>query len=160
MTDKIPEAAIVRSRPAGIAAGSGLEAHLLRDIRAVGLPAPVREYHFAWCCEHAERFHITSQAMDYDGRPTGQPYEYCAVCVADDAAGALHPFDHSRAWRFDFAWPDRLLAVEVQGGIAAWRAPAPPHAGLRPPRAALQPGAPGELRALHGTGEVSGGGAD
>jgi len=25
-------------------------------------------------------------------------------------------FHQSRKWRFDFAWPDRLLAVEVEGG--------------------------------------------
>jgi len=28
-----------------------------------------------------------------------------------------HRFDPARRWRFDFAWPDRLLAVEVEGGI-------------------------------------------
>ncbi len=26
-------------------------------------------------------------------------------------------FHPTRKWRFDLAWPDRLLAVEVQGGI-------------------------------------------
>ena len=25
-------------------------------------------------------------------------------------------FDSTRRWRFDFAWPDRRLAVEVEGG--------------------------------------------
>lgn len=25
-------------------------------------------------------------------------------------------FDHSRRWRLDFAWPERLLAVEIEGG--------------------------------------------
>lgn len=25
-------------------------------------------------------------------------------------------FDPSRRWRFDFAWPDRKVAVEVEGG--------------------------------------------
>ncbi len=25
-------------------------------------------------------------------------------------------FHHSRRWRFDFAWTDRMLAVEVEGG--------------------------------------------
>lgn len=28
-------------------------------------------------------------------------------------------FHHTRKWRFDFAWPDKYLAVEVQGGIWA-----------------------------------------
>lgn len=26
-------------------------------------------------------------------------------------------FHHARAWRFDFAWPDLRLAVEVEGGV-------------------------------------------
>lgn len=26
-------------------------------------------------------------------------------------------FHETRRWRFDLAWPDRMLAVEVQGGI-------------------------------------------
>lgn len=28
-----------------------------------------------------------------------------------------HRFHNVRKWRFDFAWPDNLVAVEVQGGI-------------------------------------------
>jgi very-short-patch-repair endonuclease len=28
-----------------------------------------------------------------------------------------HRFHASRAWRFDFAWPDRHLALEVEGGV-------------------------------------------
>lgn len=30
-----------------------------------------------------------------------------------------HPFHPERLWRFDFAWPDLMLAVEIHGGI--WR---------------------------------------
>ncbi len=30
-----------------------------------------------------------------------------------------HRFDASRRWRFDFAWPDRLVAAEVEGGTWA-----------------------------------------
>jgi very-short-patch-repair endonuclease len=51
---------------------SAAEATLVGQIRALGLPAPVRECRF-------------------------------------------HP---DRKWRFDFAWPDQRLAVEVEGG--AW----------------------------------------
>lgn len=29
-----------------------------------------------------------------------------------------HRFDSARMWRFDFAWPELLVAVEVEGG--AW----------------------------------------
>lgn len=28
----------------------------------------------------------------------------------------LHDFDHKRMWRFDFAWPDLMVAVECEGG--------------------------------------------
>jgi very-short-patch-repair endonuclease len=28
-----------------------------------------------------------------------------------------HRFHHTRRWRFDFAWPERMLALEVEGGI-------------------------------------------
>lgn len=38
------------------------------------------------------------------------------------AAGLPEPvreyrFDATRRWRFDLAWPDRMLAVEVEGGV-------------------------------------------
>lgn len=28
-----------------------------------------------------------------------------------------HQFARPRRWKFDFAWPDRRLAVEIEGGI-------------------------------------------
>lgn len=28
-----------------------------------------------------------------------------------------HRFAPPRRWRFDFAWPDRLIAVEIEGGV-------------------------------------------
>lgn len=30
-----------------------------------------------------------------------------------------HRFEPERKWRFDFAWPQRLLAVEVEGAVWA-----------------------------------------
>lgn len=30
---------------------------------------------------------------------------------------AEYKFHPTRKWRFDYAWPERLLALEVQGGI-------------------------------------------
>lgn len=33
------------------------------------------------------------------------------------APEAEYRFHASRKWRFDFAWPHRLLAVEVEGGV-------------------------------------------
>lgn len=58
--------AAMRSR----SASSELESLLALQLRAMHLPAPVREHRF-------------------------------------------HPV---RKWRFDFAWPDRMLAMEVDGG--------------------------------------------
>ena len=28
-----------------------------------------------------------------------------------------HRFDPTRRWRFDFAWPEKRVAIEVEGGI-------------------------------------------
>lgn len=28
-----------------------------------------------------------------------------------------HRFHHKRKWRFDVAWPDRMIAVEIDGGV-------------------------------------------
>lgn len=28
-----------------------------------------------------------------------------------------HRFHQARRWRFDFAWPDKKLAVEIEGGV-------------------------------------------
>lgn len=30
-----------------------------------------------------------------------------------------YKFHHTRRWRFDFAWPDKKVALEIEGGI--WR---------------------------------------
>jgi hypothetical protein len=30
---------------------------------------------------------------------------------------AEHRFDPERRWRFDYAWPDALVALEVEGGV-------------------------------------------
>jgi uncharacterized protein YndB with AHSA1/START domain len=30
---------------------------------------------------------------------------------------AEHRFDPDRRWRFDYAWPDALVALEVEGGV-------------------------------------------
>ena len=89
-------AAVVRVRTPAIASaggGSDLERSLLFQIQAVELPAPVREFHFAWCCEHPRKVHLKGLIKPW------------------------HPFWRDRAWRLDFAWPTQRLAVEVQGGL-------------------------------------------
>lgn len=44
------------------------------------------------------------------------------IALAWFAAHGLHPvaehrFDEARKWRFDFAFPDKRVALEVQGGL-------------------------------------------
>lgn len=68
---------------------SHLEAALKIQIRAVKLPEPTSEYRFA--------------AMATGGTGKG-----CRQRIK--AAGM-------RDWRFDLAWPDLMLAVEVEGGL-------------------------------------------
>lgn len=104
---------VERSRPVRMpSVKEGGIVHLLRDIRAVGLAEPVRELHFAWCCEHAKAAHRRN-----DSAPT------CAVCDGgEDPEGGWfapvhHQYRHERDWRFDLAWPGRMLAAEVDGGV-------------------------------------------
>lgn len=93
---------------------SRLEADLLFALRAVGLPEPVTELHFDWCCEHPRRMHD----MWLDNAPGVAPYPFCAACLV--YGGESHEYRHGRNWRFDFCWPDAMVAVEVDG--ATWSA--------------------------------------
>jgi len=73
----------------GKAGGSDLEAHLARDIKLYGLPAPVREYRLF------------------------------AELVGHKLTGVRDRL-RARGWkdyRYDFAWPEYNLLVEVNGGI-------------------------------------------
>lgn len=65
---------------------SALEAELAFQIRAYKLPVPHREFHFA-------AMHV--------GTGRGIRNRLRAAGLKD--------------WRFDFAWPDLMLAVEVEG---------------------------------------------
>jgi len=67
---------------------SGLEEALLMQMQAAKLPAPEREYRFA--------AHHVGLGKGIKSR------------LSQEAL---------RDWRFDFAWPDFGLAVEVEGGI-------------------------------------------
>ena len=66
---------------------SNLEEMLARQIKLIRLPEPVREYRFA--AEHV--------ALG------------CGIKKRLADAGL-------KDWRFDFAWPPLMLAVEVEGG--------------------------------------------
>lgn len=65
---------------------SALEAELAKQIRFVKAPPPVCEYRFA--AEHVGLGPGIKQRLAEQGL---------------------------RDWRFDFAWPDRMFAVEVEG---------------------------------------------
>jgi hypothetical protein len=41
---------------------------------------------------------------------------YCA-CYDLPAPVAEHVFHPTRKWRFDFAWPEQKLALEIEGGL-------------------------------------------
>lgn len=90
--------------PRDMSGYSDLEAGMLAAIHAAGLPEPVAEYRFdRGCCGCSMRYH-----------PVLRPGR-CNACVAE---GREHPTfsREGRRWRFDFAWPDRRLAVECEGG--------------------------------------------
>lgn len=84
---------------------SALEESLLFAMRAIGLPEPVRELHPFWCCEDRRMQHVMVGAYRLTQRP------YCRACES------WHEYRHDRNWRVDFAWPDRRLIVEVEGGV-------------------------------------------
>lgn len=53
-------------------------------------------------------------------RPLPKPSQEDALALHIHAAGLpppmrQHRFHSTRQWRFDFAWPDRLIACEVEG---------------------------------------------
>lgn len=94
---------------------SSLEAELLSAICAVQLPEPTPEYRFVPpCCEHPKGRHRPEIARPprhwYYSGPTP------ARCSACGPEQFLHAYDKGRRWRFDFAWPDRMVAVECEGG--------------------------------------------
>jgi len=69
---------------------SQLEENLYRQIWITGLPAPEREYRFG------------AAAAGGPGKGLRKRLEEAGL----------------KDWRFDFAWPNLMLAVEVEGG--AW----------------------------------------
>lgn len=110
----IDEASVVRSRSATLpSAKDGATQALLLAIRSVGLPPPVRELHFMWCCECVKPVHGWSR-----GYPSGQAAKVhrCHGCPPERAS---HAYRHERDWRFDLCWPAERLAVEIDGGVYA-----------------------------------------
>lgn len=111
---------------------SRLEADLLFALRAVGLPEPVTELHFDWCCEHPKKHHGWSPGGDSQVGIPGVDDPMCWGCLRpyidesvlrewDDARElSFHEYRRGRNWRFDFCWPSEMVAVEVDG--ATWSA--------------------------------------
>lgn len=67
-------------------------------------PAPVREHHPFWCCDHNLNRHK-------DFQPERM---FCKTCGDWCPRQASHA---RKAHRIDFAWPTLKVAVECEGGI-------------------------------------------
>lgn len=92
--------------PRDMSGYSTLEAAMLAAMNAAGLPQPEHEYRFVQpCCEHGKRRHVA----DLVGPRLDEAWR-CRDC------GTEHDYDAGRRWRFDFAWPDLMVAVECEGG--------------------------------------------
>ena len=50
------------------------------------------------------------------GRPSADRLTAALIPYVWPGAVAEFRFHPSRRWRFDFAWPDKKLAVEIEGG--------------------------------------------
>ena len=62
--------------------------------------------------------------------PQATSYSVPVVRAVWRAAGIPEPFPeftfhHDRAWRFDFAWPHAMVALEVEGGVFGHGKPCP-----------------------------------
>lgn len=110
--------AVQRSRPVRLPQGSGLEQQLATAIKALGLPEPEREWKFDHCCQHLKRAHVRSVIRLRD--VAFPVVAGCQPCYDNGVWLAwAHAYRRGRAWRFDFAWPDLMLACEVEGGTWA-----------------------------------------
>lgn len=86
---------------------STLEEELAKQLGfAGGTVGMIREHHPYWCCEHRKTQHWHRAFPKFAA---------CDDCASDGQW--QHAYSHERAWRIDFAWPARKLAVEVEGGI-------------------------------------------
>jgi len=64
------------------------------------------------------REQLAAAAKSTDSKGEAEFLRQCTVTGLSKAAGGMvreYRFDASRRWRFDFAWPAKLVAVEVEG---------------------------------------------
>jgi hypothetical protein len=59
---------------------------------------------------------------------------YCRVLAIPEPVGE-HYFDDGRDWRFDLAWPEHAIALEVDGGIGSYQ---PSHMSRDRVRASIE----------------------
>jgi hypothetical protein len=70
----------------------------------------------------SDRLECSSRSSDRPARSTYNPKIVTAFFAEHGLADGLvfeYRFHDKRLWRFDLCWPDRKVAVEVQGGIFA-----------------------------------------
>lgn len=111
--------------PRDMSGFSTLEAKMLGAIHAVGLLEPVAEYQFdRGCCGHTKRRHRYGECEDcavpwlnesVSGTVNGNPVT-TNLSIRYYGPRSSHDYIPARRWRFDFAWPDRMVAVECEGG--------------------------------------------
>ena len=77
-----------------------------RDLNAPWpYPAPIREMHPMWCCEHPKRVHYVKALGNLPPQCQLCPYTVCN-----------HEWRRERDWRCDFVWPAPIsLIVECEG---------------------------------------------
>lgn len=70
-------------------------------------------------CERCREPKRERRARRRDVRREAEPDLFPVYCEQHGIAApvAEHRFCEDRRWRFDYAWPDRHIALEVEGGI-------------------------------------------
>lgn len=71
-------------------------------------PAPIRELHPMWCCEHPKREHYA---------PPKVYRAFCSMCEVEYAGAdtPFHEYRRERDFRVDFAYPEQRVVVECEG---------------------------------------------
>lgn len=80
-------------------------------------PAPVRQLHPDWCCEHRKPEH--KAAVHRRPRHWYHIGDDPAQCVSCERGKQNHEYAKGRDWAIDFAYPTLKVAVECEGIVYA-----------------------------------------